>query len=100
MEGSSLAVLAVTKSLNAFALGICKDFARLYVVTFIPKRTVCTEFGFPSNKHDRLLFANYPVHWSDSVAHLGNVISNKQPDADDCSDKISAFNGYVRALIG
>ena len=41
---------------------------------FNPKKTVCIKVGSKVNKHEHVSINGFPVQWSESVRHLGNLI--------------------------
>lgn len=81
-------------------ISMCKTFANDFNVTFNAKKTVCIKFGSKVTEDDKLLLDGCPIKWKDQVKHLGNIVNNTLTDENDCSLKISSFNGSVNKLLG
>ena len=51
------------------------------------------------NIDEHVSINGFPVQWSESVRHLGNIVDSTQSDSLDCRYKRSMFIGYVNKLI-
>ena len=78
---------------------LCCEYAKEYDITFNPKKTVCIKFGSKINLDENVSISGFPVQWSESVRHLGNLVDSTLSDSLDCRYKQSMFIGYVNKLI-
>ena len=78
---------------------LCCEYAKEYDMTFNPKKTVCIRFGSKINIDEHVSISGFPLQWSESVRHLGNIVDSTLSVSLDCRYKQSMFIGYVNKLI-
>ena len=78
---------------------LCFEYTKEYDITFNPKKTVCIKLGIKINIDEHVSINGFPVQWSESVRHLGNLVDFTLCGSLDCRYKRSMFIGYVNKLI-
>jgi hypothetical protein len=82
-------------------LATCVNYAKEYLVSFNPSKTLCLKFGSKRRDKEDLFLDNTPIKWVGATRHLGNMISSTGDyDAEDCRLKIRHFNIAVNKLQG
>ena len=88
-EDITLVLCPRIRGLNEMIV-LCCEYDKEFDITFNQNKTVCIKFGSKVNKHEHVTINGFPVQWSESVMHLGNLY-----DPLDCRYKRSMFIGYV-----
>ena len=78
---------------------LCCEYAKEYDITFNLKKTVCIKCRSKIKIDEHVSMSGFPVQWSDSVRHLGNLVDSTLSDSLDCRYKPSMFIGYVNKFI-
>ena len=78
---------------------LCYEYAKEYDITINPKKTVCIKFGSKINIDEHVLISGFPVQWSESVRHIGNLVDSTLSDSLDCRYKREMFIGYINKRI-
>ena len=78
---------------------LCCEYAKQYDIMFNPKKTVYIKFESKINFDEHVSISGFPVQWSESMRHLGNLVDSTLSDSLDCRYKRSMFIGYVNKLI-
>ena len=53
---------------------LCCEYTKEFDITFNPKKTVCIKFGCQVNQLEHVSISGFPVQWTESVSHLGNLV--------------------------
>ena len=97
-----MAILALSASAIRQMLRCCKAFASLHDLKFNPAKTQFIRFSAHAagvSTPPNLKFCGSPLGLSDTVVHLGNILSSDLSDSEDilskCRDMLTKFNALL-----